>query len=122
MIQRQEIGARGEKEAEKFLKRLSYKIIERNARNRLGEIDLVCTYKKRAVFVEVKALVGKGEGFTPEDHFSFTKQKKLQLLARAYLNNKNKTDIDYQIDLVAVDLNEDLTLNDIRHYPAVVGA
>jgi len=122
MIQRQEIGARGEKEAEKFLKRLGYKIIERNARNRLGEIDLVCTYKKRAVFVEVKALVRSKEGFNPEDHFSFAKQKKLQLLARAYLNNKNKTDVDYQIDLVAVELNEDLTLNDIRHYPAVVGA
>jgi len=129
-----DIGNAGQRFAEKFLRQKGYKFIERNWRAKFGEIDII--YQKPApggfikrlfnrgpgdwVFVEVKALVNGSTAFQPEDHVNPAKQQKLRQLASAYLSYKHIPDIGYQIDVVAVDLDEKLELVDIRHYENVV--
>ncbi|MBQ9117074.1 MAG: YraN family protein [Clostridia bacterium] len=51
------IGAKGERVAARHLKRLGYKIIEKNYRAAHGEIDIIAYDKrsKKTVFVEVKS-------------------------------------------------------------------
>ena len=51
----QEFGALGEKYAAKYLKKQGYKILQKNYRNKLGEIDLIARDREEIVFVEVKA-------------------------------------------------------------------
>lgn len=41
------LGARGEREAERFLRQKGYKIVGRNERDRLGELDLVAVDGRR---------------------------------------------------------------------------
>ncbi len=47
-------GALGEKYAAGYLKKKGYKILEKNYRNKLGEIDLIARDGAEIVFVEVK--------------------------------------------------------------------
>ncbi len=49
-----DLGARGEREAERALKRAGYKIVERNFTSRFGEIDLIAMDGDILVFIEVK--------------------------------------------------------------------
>jgi putative endonuclease len=49
-----EEGIKGEDTAVKTLKKAGYRIVERNHRNRLGEIDVVAEEGGALVFVEVK--------------------------------------------------------------------
>ena len=51
---RNKLGGRGEKIAASFLRRQGYRIIEKNYRTRLGEIDIVAREDEDLVFVEVK--------------------------------------------------------------------
>ena len=49
-----DLGSVGEKLATKFLQRKGYKIIDRNFRSRLGEIDIIALEDDTLVFIEVK--------------------------------------------------------------------
>ena len=51
---RDAMGQRGENVAARYLRNLGYKIIVRNFRCELGEIDIVAKDGKTLVFVEVK--------------------------------------------------------------------
>ena len=48
------LGLFGEKQAEKFLKKLGYKIIENNSYSRFGEIDIIAQQGNTLHFIEVK--------------------------------------------------------------------
>jgi len=121
MLDKRAVGMRGQEEAERFLRKNGYRIIARNWKTRMGEIDLVGKRKNDLAFVEVKALVSPRSPFKPEDHFTFSKQKRLARLALLFLARYNLCPASYQIDLVAVDLNDDLTLREIRYYPRAGG-
>ena len=45
----------GESQAVKYLRKLGYKIIEQNARNKFGEVDIIALDKEDLVFCEVKS-------------------------------------------------------------------
>ena len=49
-----EFGALGEKFAAKHLKKQKYKILEKNYKNKLGEIDIIARDGREIVFIEVK--------------------------------------------------------------------
>ena len=53
--ERLHFGKEGEKAAVKFLKKQGYRIIEKNYRNKSGEIDIVAEQDQVLVFVEVKS-------------------------------------------------------------------
>ncbi|MEK9147633.1 MAG: YraN family protein [Patescibacteria group bacterium] len=117
-MNKKEVGQLGERVAEKYLKDKGYKLLSRNWLSKIGEIDLIFKRDKILVFVEVKALIKLTNSFNPEMHFNYFKQNKMRQLAKLYINFKGLSNISFQIDLVAVEINEYGKVLDIRHYPA----
>ena len=120
MNHKSEIGRIGEDIACKYLKSKKYKIIERNHRRKWGELDIIAfSPDKTLIFVEVKTLVKRIAGFSPEENLSQAKLKKLQRTAQVYANANYQLIDDnkgWQIDLIAIDLTEDYKCGDVRHY------
>ncbi len=81
---RRGLGRRGESVAEAFLLSRGYRIIARNYRCPLGELDLVASEGGAVVFVEVKTRRGARAGSGVEA-VSGRKRRRLRRLARYYL-------------------------------------
>ena len=96
------IGKQGEDIALDFLKKQGYKILERNFRSKLGELDIIAKDKNTICFVEVKARSSaeKGSGF---DAITKDKQHKLSKLALAYLKGNNLLKEPARFDVVSVE-------------------
>ncbi|MCB2212656.1 YraN family protein [bacterium] len=58
---RKKLGAKGERAAEKFLKKQGFKPVSRNLRNKAGEIDLLMWDGEELVVVEVRSMQAEGE-------------------------------------------------------------
>jgi putative endonuclease len=113
-------GQRGERLAERHLKKQGYKLIARNLRNRLGEIDLLMLApdKRAIVFVEVKtAQPGRRSSVPPEHRVGHHKQRKIAQLAAHIIAKYKLTGRPIRFDVVGVDLHENLDA-DIRHHVA----
>lgn len=54
LSRQQQFGEKGESIAERHLKKRGYKILEKNYRTKVGEIDIIAKEKNTIVFVEVK--------------------------------------------------------------------
>lgn len=101
-------GKKGEELAVVHLQKLGYRILERNYRCPLGEIDIVARDKDTIVFVEVKSR--KTEEFgEPELAVGKTKQRKLALISLYYLAQKNDFPVKARFDVVAVKMLRDRT-------------
>lgn len=84
---RQPLGARAEREAARYLRRRGFRVLARNLRTRLGEIDLLAEDRAGVIrVVEVKA--GVGESPPPEVHVNAAKQRKLTALAGQWLQRR----------------------------------
>ena len=120
---RQKLGRWGESVAATHLEAHGYKIIGRNWRCVHGEIDLVAETQgadgRLIAFVEVKTRRGRDKG-TPEEAVTPRKAKKLTLTAQRYLAEFNITDVDWQIDLVAVELDKAGKLLRCEHIEHIV--
>ena len=77
-------GQRAESEAERYLRRKGYRILERNVRSPGGELDLVAQAGGVLVFVEVKARRTSAYGGAPYA-VDNRKQGRLVRLAAQYL-------------------------------------
>ena len=98
-------GFLGEKMAELFLRRLGYKIIERNFRSRFGEVDLIALKDNYLVFLEVKTRWSKRYGY-PEEAVTPAKIAKIKKVAEYYsLLHQNLTK-NLRIEVVAIQLRE----------------
>lgn len=98
------LGRRGEDIAWKALRKAKYKIIARNWRCRLGEMDIIAEDGGKVLcFIEVKARSGKGFGL-PEESVTPWKQKRLISIAYSYLESVKRAEGDMRFDVVAVDL------------------
>jgi putative endonuclease len=114
---RRTFGDRGERAAAKFLRRRGMKIIERQHRNRLGEIDLVALDGGQVVFVEVKTRTSDVAG-RPDEAVTFAKQKKLTRLALGYLKRRGWLGKrSSRFDVVAVTWPKGQRAPEIVHYP-----
>lgn len=85
------LGERGEMLACRFLAGKGYKILEKNYRCPLGEIDVIAEKKGKLAFVEIKTRSSARLG-EPAEAVDLRKQKKLVRLARWYLKEKQKSD------------------------------
>lgn len=101
-----DLGRRGEALAARELRRRGYVILERRWRCRLGEIDLVARDGEVLVVVEVKARSRSDYG-PPIDAVDRAKRRKLEQLARAYLQAKKLSNVSVRFDLVGVTFSED---------------
>ncbi len=99
-FQRKKLGESGEKIAGKYLINKGYKIIGRNVRLRVGEIDIIAQDGDYIVLVEIKTKTRFDQG-RPEEMVNWHKAKKLRLLSRAVI--KDYPNKNLRIDVVAVD-------------------
>lgn len=95
------LGKRGEDAAAGFLKRNGYKIIARNFRNKLGEIDIIAYDGRTICFVEVKTRSSEKFGI-PIESVSLLKQKQISRVAVGFLKDKNILHKDARFDVVSV--------------------
>jgi putative endonuclease len=94
-------GRTSEAQAELFLRNKGYRIMDRNLRTRLGELDLVAQDGEVLVFVEVKARTTEafGGALLAVNH---RKRAKLVKLASQYLAQRHLTDRPCRFDVVLV--------------------
>lgn len=116
-----ELGRWGEQLAASHLESLGYKILERNWRCRRGEIDLVASAGEVLVFVEVKTRRGRDHG-TPEEALTTAKVRRLLELSQRYLLEHDLENVDWRVDMVAVELNQQGELVRCEHVPNAVWA
>lgn len=112
---RQGLGRLGERLATEKLISAGYRILEANFRCHYGEIDIVAEEEQDLVFVEVKTRRGQAYG-RPEDAVTVQKQQKLIEVATYYLDLHACYDRSWRIDVVAVQLSIQGTLEEIRLY------
>ena len=94
-------GNMGEDLATDFLKRKKYKILERNYKNRVGEIDIIAKDKKIVVFVEVKARTSDQFGL-PCEAVDLKKQQKIHNVASVYLKQQKLEDSEFRFDVIEI--------------------
>jgi putative endonuclease len=95
------LGDEGERIAAKHLKRQGYRILARQSRSRLGEIDLVALDGNVVVFVEVKSRRDQREG-SPAEAVDLRKQRKLTQLGLAWLKRRRLLGRPCRFDVVAI--------------------
>jgi putative endonuclease len=98
------IGDYGEDIACKFLISKGYKIIDKNFRNRFGEIDLICFKNNVLTFTEVKTRYYSNYGL-PKEAVNFNKRKNIILLSKFFISNNNFKDFFIRFDVIEVFLN-----------------
>jgi len=103
------IGASYEEKAARHLAETGFKIIERNFRCRIGEIDLIAWDKNYLCFIEVKYRAGLSKGH-PAEAVTENKQQKIAKTAQYYMLIKNiPQDTPCRFD-VAVILDNEISL------------
>jgi putative endonuclease len=101
---RQKLGRWGEDLATRHLQAADYAIVERNYRCTAGEMDIVTRLGDEWVFVEVKTRRGDSFGL-PEDAITPAKAARLLRVAESYLQEHGLLDVDWRVDLIAVELD-----------------
>lgn len=105
-MDRKSTGKYGEDLAAEYLRERGYKVLARNWRRKIGELDIVALNPSKSdiVFVEVKALAASGDrGLQPEDHVTARKQAKLRRVAEYFVAEKDLQGLPYQFDVIAVE-------------------
>jgi putative endonuclease len=121
--QRQRIGRAAEDLVATRLAAANWKIVERNARTRYGELDIVALDGDTLVFVEVKA-GRENAAFGPERPVhAVDRRKQLQIrrLAAAWMA-ENRSALRYdeiRCDAIGVTFNRGGQLTDLEH---IIGA
>ncbi len=99
--ERLHFGQEGEKAAVKFLKKRGYRIIEKNYRNKSGEIDIVAEQDQVLVFVEVKSRTDTEYG-EPLEAVTPHKQRKIGQVARGFMTQHRIENRDCRFDVVGI--------------------
>ena len=111
---RREAGPEGERLAADFLKTLGYKVLRRNCRSLLGEIDLIMRDGDAVVFVEVKSRSSATWG-DPEHAVTRGKQRKICRQAVLFADRHKLRGHPLRFDVVTV-LLEDDTAPVFKHF------
>ena len=103
MDRRLEDGARGESIALAALERQGLRLVARNVRYRVGELDIVMEEEETLVFVEVRSR-WRRNGPRAEDTVTFGKQRRLSKAALLFWKVYRGGCRRARFDVVAVDL------------------
>ena len=109
------LGDKGERLAASFLRGLGYKILARQQRNKLGEIDLVARDGDCIVFVEVKTRRSTAAGH-PAEAVTTSKQQKLTNAALIWMKKQKLLGHACRFDVIAILTGEDGSEPEIQHY------
>mgnify|MGYP001610164088 CR=1 FL=1 len=94
-----------------------YKILDRNFRCKLGEIDIIALKENTLVFIEVKARANKKYGL-PQEAVTPTKIKKIQKVSDFYRLNHDNLPKKSRIDVVAI-IYEGISVKSFEIIPVV---
>ncbi len=94
-------GRWGETEVARWYERHGYRVVERNWRCSLGELDLVAQRDETIVFCEVKARADGAYGGGAAA-VGWAKQRRLRRLGAAWLSSTGVHGVDVRFDVAAV--------------------
>jgi putative endonuclease len=98
---KQFLGEEGERIAEHYLSTKGYRLVERNYRCPLGELDLIVLDRGVIVFVEVKTRVDQSFG-PPLESVHPRKQQKMIKTALWFLSQHKLHNRDARFDVVGI--------------------
>ena len=78
--------------------------MDKNFRTRDGEIDIIAGDEKEIVFIEVKTRRSSDFGY-PEESVSEKKIEKIIQVANSWIEEKEKFDNSWRIDIIAIELS-----------------
>ena len=114
------IGKIGEEIAVKYLRTEGYYIVERNYRNKFGEIDIIAAKKDYTIFIEVKSR--SSENYIELAQSLYHKQ--LQHLRRAaifYFSEKNIHLSSIRFDLIALKIDPVAKkIDKLKHFKNII--
>ena len=95
------LGRWGEAAASRFLQRCGYRIVARNLRTPVGEIDIIARDRRLLLFVEVKTRRSAAFG-APAEAVGPTKQRQILRAAQWYLADHPPGRLQPRFDVIAV--------------------
>ncbi len=98
---KQILGKEGERIAERYLKRKGYKLVERNYRCPVGEMDLIALDRRVIVFVEVKTRSDDRFGL-PLESVHRWKQQKMIKTALFFLSQRRLHHREARFDVIGI--------------------
>lgn len=107
---RKELGAWGEDLACQYLKENGVNIIDKNVHTPYGEIDLVGVLNGSILFIEVKTRRNCSYGF-PEGSINKKKEEHMVNSALAFMQKREKALQPWRIDVVAILIDENNSVN-----------
>ena len=96
------LGRIGENKAVNHLKKLGYKILDKNFKTKIGEIDIIAEDSETLAFIEVKTRSSSNFG-APSEAVNRKKQEKYFLVAREYLIKTEQEDRTCRFDVVEIE-------------------
>lgn len=112
---RHDLGRRGEDLAAGYLEKLGYRIIARRERVLRGDLDIIALDDRTVVFVEVRTRTDVEHGH-PAETVDSRKQRRIAMLANAYIRRHRLEDCRVRIDVVTVVLNGPDGKPEIEHF------
>lgn len=113
MYKNKSLGIYGEKAAIKFLEDEGYKVLARNYRCKIGEIDIIAADGDTLSFIEVKTRSSNQYG-RPCEAVNYNKQIKIVKTALHYINRNNLTQWMSRFDIVEILIETDDRINSIN--------
>ena len=107
-------GDLGEQAVCDYLIKKGCRIVKRNFRCRMGEIDIIASDGSRILFVEVK-LRSAGSLGSPREYVTATKQRKIISAAMVYLSGTNCS-LQPRFDVAEVLLDPEDRTESIEYY------
>lgn len=114
------IGKLGEDIAVKYLEENDYYIVERNYRNKFGEIDIIAEKDNYTVFIEVKSR--SSENYLQLAESLYYKQlEQIKKAAIYYFAKENIHFNNIRFDLIAMKINPEAKIIDkLKHFKNII--
>jgi len=118
-VNNKNIGNAGEDAAAAYLESNGYLALYRNYRTKTGEIDIIAKKNGIIHIVEVKTS-NHGSPIMPEENYTKAKARQVFRMAELFAAKENIMDAPMQIDLIAVRIKDDHSVDSLHYYENVI--
>jgi len=117
-MSRQTIGHIGEDIATSHLLSLTFHILERNYRTKLGELDIIAEKAGILYFIEVKTRVGDLHG-KPYEAVTPRKLSHIRRVAQLYILETDSKNKKHSLQVISIELNTNMTTKRLKMYEVI---
>ena len=110
------LGKKAEQAAAHYLRKQGHRILHRNYRNQIGEIDLITTDRGQLVFVEVRSRTSSQHG-DPLETIDHTKQRQILRTAQGYLQSRPNQQKSPRFDVIGIIWNDQRQIVKFQYVP-----